>query len=130
MVKINSKHFGMIYVFIWIASVIVLYFTKQYYLYADYIIMHIIMPLTIIILSIIIGKSYFNDKKEMISPLIYGILYGALPMLEYIFIPFETKQEIEQFLYHTVRVSLVFGILLSYLCFFIGCFIKNRQIKN
>ena len=88
------------------------------------------MPLTIIILSALIGKSYSNDKKEMISPLIYGILYGTLPLLEYIFIPFETKQEIEQFLYHTVRVSLIFGILLSYLCFFIGYFIKNKQTNN
>lgn len=126
----HITHFGIIYIFIWIASIIVLYFTKQYYLYLDYVIRHIIMPLTIIILSALIGKSYSNDKKEMISPLIYGILYGTLPLLEYIFIPFETKQEIEQFLYHTVRVSLIFGILLSYLCFFIGYFIKNKQTNN
>lgn len=126
----HITHFGIIYIFIWIASIIVLYFTKQNYLYLDYVIRHIIMPLTIIILSALIGKSYSNDKKEMISPLIYGILYGTLPLLEYIFIPFETKQEIEQFLYHTVRVSLIFGILLSYLCFFIGYFIKNKQTNN
>lgn len=112
------------YILVWMICVAVLYLTRYNYISVVNIILYFVLPIAILVVSTLIGKS--RGREKMIIPYLFGILYSLSTLLEYCFVPCPNKHDFWFFLFNTAGPLLVWGIALSYL----GILFGNKIINN
>lgn len=128
-VKAKNKYIKIVeifsYIFIWGICVAVMYLTRYDYTAVLNSIIYFVLPLSILAVSTLIGRSW--GKEKMLMPFLIGGLYRLSMLLEFCFVPCENKYDFWFFLFNTASPLLVWGIALSYLRILFGSRIFNKK---